>query len=630
MPKDKSKQSKDNGQGAGSKSGANRTNSNSGHIQAQNVCTNGPSVPLSGGIINGQVGCYVQGQQNQQTHYNGQNTVQGVQQGVQQIQGKSMEYSAGNYHLDQSFDKNPSYNYISDVQHIGDQNSNMQNWTNSMNLTGAQAQTFNTHFMPNLSPGVLIPTSTQVNSGVPNFIQKSNGFVSSQNNDSSNNSQVLNSLAQSIQQMNAEFLHRLDHIAGKVSKLETIEKDVSHTRVDVTRLKEENIELRQKMVEMEKSCATISDMFDTFKVKTSESESNIKALQIENAQLRSEITNISSKQTKVFEDLLEVKTRSMQENLLFFGIAEPPPGINDNVEMKLRDFLVTELNQPEETIQNITFDRVHRIGRPKFDPVDGRSRSRPIVAKFQTYTDRELIRKEGIQLNMRRNGFSIREQYPPEIEARRKLLYPVMRNYARDDKNRVALVRDKLYVNGELYTVQQDQSNTENKIVVKQSAEPSSVSESRPERRFARPNVSRGRSQRQAQVTDKNARSLFETSNQFSVFNSPASSSDIKSGTKQKARSPLENTEVKRYCEKSTSQHDLLNDSVSLAQPENETEGNRDVEMISSTHLETDPNDRSSTLGDDISIPSVLPLNLDEPNSQAPEPVPANTPSSTD
>ena len=97
----------------------------------------------------------------------------------------------------------------------------------------------------------------------------------------------------------------------------------------------------------------------------------------------------------------------------------------------------------------MVFDRVHRLGRPRDNQ---KSNPRPIVAKFERYKDRELIRIAGKDLNEKKNGFSIREQFPPEIEAKRKLLYPVMRSYLKDPRNRVALVRDKLYINGKLYT----------------------------------------------------------------------------------------------------------------------------------------------------------------------------------
>ena len=115
----------------------------------------------------------------------------------------------------------------------------------------------------------------------------------------------------------------------------------------------------------------------------------------------------------------------------------------------MKDFLKHELDLEEpEKVNDIVFDRVHRLGRPKWDQHEN---PRPIVAKFERYKDREIIRQNNKSLNERRCGYYNREQFPPAIEATRKLLYPVMRQYSRDPANRVALVRDKLYINGRLY-----------------------------------------------------------------------------------------------------------------------------------------------------------------------------------
>ena len=166
----------------------------------------------------------------------------------------------------------------------------------------------------------------------------------------------------------------------------------------------------------------------------------------------------------------------------FYGLTEAPKGEPDNTESKLKDFLKHELSfDNPETVNNIVFDRVPRLERPKRDQS---SYPRPIVAKFERYRDRELVRNAGRELNDKNNGYNLREQFPPEIEARRKLLYPVMRSYQRDPKNRIALVRDKLYINGTLY-----ESNITNNSDISQSrqqygAEP--LKSSARNRRFVR------------------------------------------------------------------------------------------------------------------------------------------------
>ena len=96
----------------------------------------------------------------------------------------------------------------------------------------------------------------------------------------------------------------------------------------------------------------------------------------------------------------------------------------DNTESKLKDFLKHELDLEEpEKVNDIVFDRVHRLGRPKWDQHEN---PRPIEAKFEHCNDREFNSQNSKSLNERRCGYYIREQIPPAIEATRKLLYPVM------------------------------------------------------------------------------------------------------------------------------------------------------------------------------------------------------------
>ena len=86
----------------------------------------------------------------------------------------------------------------------------------------------------------------------------------------------------------------------------------------------------------------------------------------------------------------------MQENLLFFGIneaeltnshPEDASGERDqpaeNTENILRDFLVHVLKIDRQTEGQIKFDRVHRLGKRKRQ----RNNPRPIVAKFENYTE---------------------------------------------------------------------------------------------------------------------------------------------------------------------------------------------------------------------------------------------------
>ena len=288
------------------------------------------------------------------------------------------------------------------------------------------------------------------------------GYSGSQQHITTNNNSVDNStVVNMIQQLNNNFMGRLASIETSVSKLASIECDITLMRTDMTKLQLENAGMSRRMLEVEKSCQTISNMFEDAANSRSALKKEVSILKSENNKLRSDINDNVLKFEKrcstLNSDLLELKARSMQSNLVFYGLMEAPQGTADNTESKLRDFLKHELELEEpDKVNDIVFDRVHRLGRPRRDQ---QVNPRPIVAKFERYKDREFIRQCSRDLNEKKNDYFIREQFPPEIRAKRKLLYPVMRTYARDPQNRVALVRDKLYINGQLY-IPQESSGT--------------------------------------------------------------------------------------------------------------------------------------------------------------------------
>lgn len=93
----------------------------------------------------------------------------------------------------------------------------------------------------------------------------------------------------------------------------------------------------------------------------------------------------------------------------------------------------------------ISFERVHRMGKPD----EFRTKPRNIIAKFSFFKDREFVRRRAPQ-KLKNTNIWVNEQFPPEIEERRKKLYPVLR-LARQKHSHVRLVVDKLYIDGKLY-----------------------------------------------------------------------------------------------------------------------------------------------------------------------------------
>ncbi len=108
----------------------------------------------------------------------------------------------------------------------------------------------------------------------------------------------------------------------------------------------------------------------------------------------------------------------------------------------------------------MNIERAHRTGMTATSAKDTQllPRPRPIIVKFNTYKDRALVWERKTKLL----GASIHmdEDFPPEIEARRKKIYPIMRAanaFITDDGKspfKARLNVDKLIINSQPYTLE--------------------------------------------------------------------------------------------------------------------------------------------------------------------------------
>ena len=169
-----------------------------------------------------------------------------------------------------------------------------------------------------------------------------------------------------------------------MSKIENI---VEKVQTDVNKLKKENERISSQVTEFETSCQAMSYMFDTHRDSRERSEKEITELKSLNHNLEQNMKTMNQNYEKLQNEILELKTRSMQENLLFFWIEEK---LGENTETELRNFLKNQVvqNSPES---------VDQIGARRGSR--DKPNTRPIVAKFERYTDREYVRKESISLN---------------------------------------------------------------------------------------------------------------------------------------------------------------------------------------------------------------------------------------
>ncbi|XP_057688273.1 uncharacterized protein LOC130913584 [Corythoichthys intestinalis] len=95
------------------------------------------------------------------------------------------------------------------------------------------------------------------------------------------------------------------------------------------------------------------------------------------------------KENKIMkESILDLQSRSMRDNLIFSGIEEN----TDKPEALVKSFMATSLKLPKEMVDSIKFTRVHRLGKPRG------SGPCPIIAKFELYQQKVLVKSKGREL----------------------------------------------------------------------------------------------------------------------------------------------------------------------------------------------------------------------------------------
>ena len=122
----------------------------------------------------------------------------------------------------------------------------------------------------------------------------------------------------------------------------------------------------------------------------------------------------------------------MRDNLIFSGIPEEGQFREKGKYCKevIQNLISTELQIPDQ----ISIDRAHRLGR--FNP--RHAYPRPKVAKFTYFKDKERVR-EAAPKKLRDTNIWVKEQYPQEIELKRKELYEPAKRARQDPNNKVTL-----------------------------------------------------------------------------------------------------------------------------------------------------------------------------------------------
>ena len=287
--------------------------------------------------------------------------------------------------------------------------------------------------------------------------------------------------------------NKLDYIVEKLNK---IEQNQNSFLIRLGHIGNKMTETTIKVNEIETSQVHISQKYDSIDTTTKQNITEIHKLQGDVKNLQKENTTLSGQNAKLKDDVIDLKCRSMRDNLLFFGIPKAiapvhhgngqaaifiehsdeqgePVGQSEQIQdtgssdihsmflngasalsyagtvqkeedcaEKVYDFCEKVLNIPNVR-STIKIDRAHRIG------VRSVGKTRPIVAKFlmKKYMVAIKTALRNVDLKTAYNGaFKVNKQFQPEVIQRRPELIPRLIS-ERIKGNRATIMRDKSYVN---------------------------------------------------------------------------------------------------------------------------------------------------------------------------------------
>ena len=235
-----------------------------------------------------------------------------------------------------------------------------------------------------------------------------------------------------------ELINDVKHIKLSLTKLDQIEKTVNTIHMKVTDLENKVNVIEPRVTEVEKSCSFISDENDNRKKELDRAKSEIVKLKYDCTNMKTDADMLRQKNAALESKVTDLESRSMRDNLLFYGI--PERGQHENCEELIKQVCVETLELEEA--ETMKFDRVHRIG------MHSTSKIRPIVAKFHYFKEREQVRQKAYEKSntLKSANMGIGKQWPSEVRDTRRALFPIMQREKSNGKN-VKLVKDKLYVN---------------------------------------------------------------------------------------------------------------------------------------------------------------------------------------
>ncbi|XP_060565046.1 uncharacterized protein LOC132724230 [Ruditapes philippinarum] len=218
----------------------------------------------------------------------------------------------------------------------------------------------------------------------------------------------------------------------------------------VSSLESSVLENNGRILDVEASRAMDSQTCDELLEKQKSIDSVLKGERDRIKQLSNNYDTLKKQNHNLLEEVQDLQSRSMRDNLLFFGLDECKSfdeRKSENCMNKIYSFLQNTLNITDAR-EKIKIDRAHRIGNYV------NSKTRPIVVKFNFYQDKLTVKERvrDVTKDQDHPSFRVGDQFPKAVQEKRRKLIPTLIAAKRANKN-AWLSYDKLCIDGKMFTV---------------------------------------------------------------------------------------------------------------------------------------------------------------------------------
>jgi ribA/ribD-fused uncharacterized protein len=233
-----------------------------------------------------------------------------------------------------------------------------------------------------------------------------------------------------------EWFASFDLSVKKMS--DRLDKVFDALQIQNSEIKSQNTDIKELALQIKDLCTANGMLEDRINTAESNSASAVDKV----SELEETISELQKQNKTLCTQMLSAENYSKKCNLKFYNISETQRESTSDLTKKLAEvFDIMEVNMDRMMISNF-----HRLPSSAPGP-------RPIVIKFCTYFDRDLVWSHRHFLREKNIKVYVSEHYNNVVEANIRKLNPI-RKAAVQSGMRAKLVADKLVINGNQYTVE--------------------------------------------------------------------------------------------------------------------------------------------------------------------------------